>query len=231
MEDYDISNSNVPHSITATSIDSLPEITKVTQFYFKIYFILISIVSFILGLKIIYERDNYLIKEFEEYNLLYIFIIIYTFGFFSALILSFVISFLIYLISKIIFCFKKRKEINNELDLLIEEDKKISFISYSFGILIVMLIILYLLVIIYGIYLLVILKKDKYYKDYIHYFYIYCFIILNIFIGISLFFIFIFVLCCSKNKESIRQKKIQISEEKINNVKHEIKEAFDQYHF
>ena len=71
------------------------KLQKTLNFVFKIYFILISIVSFILGLKIIYERDNYIIKEFEEYNLLYIFIIIYTFGFFSALILSFVISFLI----------------------------------------------------------------------------------------------------------------------------------------
>ena len=230
MEDFDVSNSNVPKSITATSIDSIPEISRNTQSCYNIFFILISIISLILGIKLLIEKETYLLKEFEHYNLLYFFVIVYTFGFFTALLLSIILSLLIYLIWNIILCFKKRRQINSELDLLISEDQKISIISYTFGILIVMLILLYLIAIIIGIYLLLKIKKNSRYKDYIHYFLVYCFILLNILIGCSLFFIFLFVLFCIKPKESsIRQKNYKINDIQLHNIENEIQEAFEQY--
>jgi hypothetical protein len=229
MEEFEVTNSNVPKSITATSIDSIPELSRNTQTCYNIFFILISIISLILGIKLFIEKETSLLKEFEHYNLLYFFVIVYTFGFFTALLLSIILSLLIYLIWTIILCFKKRIQINSELDLLISEDQKISIISYTFGILIVMLILLYLIAIIIGIYLLLKIKKNSRYKDYIHYFLVYCFILLNILIGCSLFFIFLFVLFCIKPKESIRQKNYKIDDRKLHNIENEIQEAFEQY--
>ena len=229
MQDFEVSNSNVPQSISVSSIDSVPEISKANQFCFKVFFICVSIVSLILGIKLLIEKEIYILKEFEEYNFLFVYIVIYSFGFLTSLFFSISISLVIYLISKIIFCFKKRKEIKNELDALIEEDVKISFISYSFAILIIMLILLYLFGVIFGIYLLVKIQKNKYYKDYIHYFWVYCFIVLNIFIGFSLIFIFLYVMICSKIKASIRQKNIKINDKELNNIQKEIEEAFQQY--
>ena len=230
MEEFEVTNSNVPKSITATSIDSIPELSRNTQTCYNIFFILISIISLILGIKLLVEKETYFLKEFEHYNLLYLFVIVYTFGFITALILSIILSLLIYLLWNIILCFKKRKQIKTELDLLISEDQHISLISYTFGILIIMLIILYLFGIIIGIYLLFQIKKNSRYKDYIHYFLVYCFIILNILIGFSLFFIFLFVLFCIKPKESIRQNNYKIDDSKLHNIEHEIQEAFEQYH-
>ena len=71
-----------------------------------IFFILISIISLILGIKLLVEKETYFLKEFEHYNLLYLFVIVYTFGFITALILSIILSLLIFLLFIIILCFK-----------------------------------------------------------------------------------------------------------------------------
>ncbi len=56
MEDFEVSNSNVPQSISVSSIDSVPEISKANQFCFKVFFICVSIISLILGIKLLIEK-------------------------------------------------------------------------------------------------------------------------------------------------------------------------------
>ena len=59
MEEFEVTNSNVPKSITATSIDSIPELSRNTQTCYNIFFILISIISLILGIKLLVEKETY----------------------------------------------------------------------------------------------------------------------------------------------------------------------------
>lgn len=234
-DDYEIPNEiNSPKSISNDSIDSLPEINKRIQLFFKICFLVLSLISCILGIFILINKEFYLIKSFKKYYYLILFVIIYSTGTISAFLLSLLISIIMYLISFFFNIFNdkkeiiKNKEIINELDLIYQQEKN-SIISYTFSIYTVIIIIEYLLNIPYGIFLILELIQDEKYKVYKSYFFLYGFICLNILIGISLLIIFFFSIICIKSNYSIRQNKNIIDNLDLVGVTKEVEMAFYQY--
>ena len=212
------------HDISKETINS-DNINSGDTIGFKIFFISISIVCSIFGIFLLINKDYYFSNDynFKYLNLLIIFVYVYTIGILSAIIISFVLSIFIFIILKIINCCKKKKQNNMHLGNNIDE---ISFLNLCISISTLIIIFLYLLTLLYGIFLIIKMRKNINYKDYLKFFFLYSFIIINILLGLSLFIKFLKKLF-TKQKTSNRVKHYKLEEEYIENIEKEINQAFN----
>jgi hypothetical protein len=212
------------HDISKETINS-DNINTEDTVGFKIFFISMSIVSSIFGIFILFNKDYYFSNDykFKYLNLLIIFVYVYTIGILSAIIISFVLSIFIFIILKIINCCKKKKQNNMNLGNNIDE---LSFINLWISISTLIIIFLYLLTLLYGIFLIIKMRKNINYKDYLKFFFLYSFIIINILLGFSLFILFLKKLF-TKQKTSNRVKHYKLEEEYLENIEKEINQAFN----
>ena len=212
------------HDISKETINS-DNINTEDTVGFKIFFISMSIVSSIFGIFILFNKDYYFSNDykFKYLNLLIIFVYVYTIGILSAIIISFVLSIFIFIILKIINCCKKKKQNNMNLGNNIDE---LSFINLWISISTLIIIFLYLLTLLYGIFLIIKMRKNINYKDYLKFFFLYSFILINILLGLSLFIKFLKKLF-TKQKTSNRVKHYKLEEEYIENIEKEINQAFN----
>ena len=212
------------HDISKETINS-DNINTEDTVGFKIFFISMSIVSSIFGIFILFNKDYYFSNDykFKYLNLLIIFVYVYTIGILSAIIISFFLSIFIFIILKIINCCKKKKQNNMHLGNNIDE---ISFLNLCISISTLIIIFLYLLTLLYGIFLIIKMRKNINYKDYLKFFFLYSFIIINILLGFSLFILFLKKLF-TKQKNSNRVKHYKLEEEYLENIEKEINQAFN----
>ena len=212
------------HDISKETINS-DNINTGDTIGFKIFFISMSIVCSIFGIFLLINKDYYFSNDynFKYLNLLIIFVYVYTIGILSAIIISFVLSIFIFIILKIINCCKKKKQNNMNLGNNIDE---LSFINLWISISTLIIIFLYLLTLLYGIFLIIKMRKNINYKDYLKFFFLYSFIIINILLGFSLFILFLKKLF-TKQKTSNRVKHYKLEEEYIENIEKEINQAFN----
>ena len=212
------------HDISKETINS-DNINTGDTIGFKIFFISMSIVCSIFGIFLLINKDYYFSNDynFKYLNLLIIFVYIYTIGILSAIIISFVLSIFIFIILKIINCCKKKKQNNMHLGNNIDE---ISFLNLCISISTLIIIFLYLLTLLYGIFLIIKMRKNINYKDYLKFFFLYSFIIINILLGLSLFIKFLKKLF-TKQKTSNRVKHYKLEEEYLENIEKEINQAFN----
>ena len=212
------------HDISKETINS-DNINTGDTIGFKIFFISMSIVCSIFGIFLLINKDYYFSNDynFKYLNLLIIFVYIYTIGILSAIIISFVLSIFIFIILKIINCCKKNKQNNMNLGNNIDE---LSFINLWISISTLIIIFLYLLTLLYGIFLIIKMRKNINYKDYLKFFFLYSFIIINILLGFSLFILFLKKLF-TKQKTSNRVKHYKLEEEYLENIEKEINQAFN----
>ena len=212
------------HDISKETINS-DNINTEDTVGFKIFFISMSIVCSIFGIFLLINKDYYFSNDynFKYLNLLIIFVYVYTIGILSAIIISFFLSIFIFIILKIINCCKKKKQNNMHLGNNIDE---ISFLNLCISISTLIIIFLYLLTLLYGIFLIIKMRKNINYKDYLKFFFLYSFIIINILLGLSLFIKFLKKLF-TKQKTSNRVKHYKLEEEYIENIEKEINQAFN----
>ena len=104
---------------TVNSIDSSPEFQHKT--YLSKTILLMSFLSLIIGLYILFNQSYYLNKDYNFSNLktLYYYIIIYTLGLFGVIIISFCLALIIKLMSSIKKCLKSNKIDNEKENILI----------------------------------------------------------------------------------------------------------------
>ena len=212
------------HDISKETINS-DNINTGDTIGFKIFFISMSIVCSIFGIFLLINKEYYFSNEykFKYLNLLIIFVYVYTIGILSAIIISFFLSIFIFIILKIINCCKKKKQNNMHLGNNIDE---ISFLNLCISISTLIIIFLYLLTLVYGIFLIIKMRKNINYKDYLKFFFLYSFILINILLGLSLFIKFLKKLF-TKQKTSNRVKHYKLEEEYIENIEKEINQAFN----
>ena len=212
------------HDISKETINS-DNINTGDTIGFKIFFISMSIVCSIFGIFLLINKDYYFSNDynFKYLNLLIIFVYVYTIGILSAIIISFFLSIFIFIILKIINCCKKKKQNNMHLGNNIDE---ISFLNLCISISTLIIIFLYLLTLLYGIFLIIKMRKNINYKDYLKFFFLYSFILINILLGLSLFIKFLKKLF-TKQKTSNRVKHYKLEEEYIENIEKEINQAFN----
>jgi hypothetical protein len=212
------------HDISKETINS-DNINTGDTIGFKIFFISMSIVCSIFGIFLLINKDYYFSNDynFKYLNLLIIFVYVYTIGILSAILISFVLSIFIFIILKIINCCKKKKQNNMNLGNNIDE---LSFINLWISISTLIIIFLYLLTLLYGIFLIIKMRKNINYKDYLKFFFLYSFIIINILLGFSLFILFLKKLF-TKQKNSNRVKHYKLEEEYLENIEKEINQAFN----
>ena len=215
---------------TVNTIDSLPEFNN--KLYLSKIIVAISCSSLILGIYIIINKSYYFNDKFD---LLYYYIIIYTFGLFGLLFISFLITLVIKLIKK---CSKSQN--NDNIKLL--EDKEIFFdenfndniilneienidnieiIPYTLSICIFLGIILYIFGFPFSFYLIYLFFKNDFY------FFIIClFIFINDISGA----IFLFILIAfirTKTDNSLRKMSFYYDEDNLITAYNEVKDAIN----
>ena len=218
---------------TVNTIDSLPEFNN--KSYLSKIIIGISCSSLILGIYIIINKSYYFNYKF---NLLYYYIIIYTFGLFVLFFFFFIITLILKLIKK---CFKSKNNDNINTIKLIEEKEilldenyndnillneidnidNIEIIPYTLSICIFLGIILYVVGFPFSFYLIYLFIK------YHFYFFIIClFIFINDISGA----IFLFILIAfirNKTPNSLRKMSFYYDEDNLMAAYNEVKDAIN----
>ena len=226
---------------SVNSVISMPEFHD--NSYLGKIIIIISILSLILGLYILFNSSFYFNPnyKFKHNSLFYYYILIYTFGLLGLLLLSFCVTLIIKLIISCKKVFKSNDEVNNELlderEIILEDDNNILFnelenadnitiIPYTLTICIFLSIILYLIGFPFSFYLIYILRQNIFYRKLKEFILIYLFIIFNDISGA----IFIFVLITlfrTKSQNSFRKMKYSFDEENLMTAYKEVKDAIN----
>jgi len=238
MEEIRNQNINEERNIrsSSSSINSNPELKDRKVFYLRILLIIINITSLISGFYIMNDRLYYLSPKynFEYFNTLYAFIMIYSLGMIAALIFSFLLTLIIKIFSCIFNVFKSETLINNE-DKLSENSIRyinahsndISCIPYTLTIFVISSVVIYFLSLPYSIFILIFLTRNENYSNCKNFSLLYFFIIINTIGGIILFYILI-VIISAKRQGSYRKKILFIDEDNLNNLRNEIRGAMQQ---
>ena len=236
----DKNNNTHMRKYTINSIDSFPEFRN--KLYLSKIIISISILSLILGVYILIKGNYYFNPNynFTSLNFLYYYIIIFTFGLFGILFLSFLITLFIKLFIAIKKCFKSRNKDIIEKEILLEENNinnnislreienadNIGLIPYTLSIGIFLNIILYVFGFPCSFYLIYCLIKNDIYSNFIDFFLIYLFIVINnISGGIFLFILFAFIR--NRTYNSLRKMSFNYDEDNLMAVYKEVKDAIN----
>ena len=224
------------------SFDSIQEMSYRKEYYFRYSLIIINILSLITGIYILYNREFYLSKDykFSNYNSLYIFIIAYTLGMISALILSFFIA----LIAKLIYFFKNKKQNNPENDIpnrnlfnneegphsrislfiLDNRPNEVAIIPFTLSYFIALTIGLYFIALPYSFCLIINLLKNQFYSKFVTFFWLYFFLLINLIAG-SIMIIVLFYMVFKKRSGSVRKLEYPVDNNNIENIREEVREA------
>ena len=236
----DKNNNMYMRKYTINSIDSFPEFRN--KLYLSKIIISISILSLILGVYILIKGNYYFNPNynFTSLNFLYYYIIIFTFGLFGILFLSFLITLFIKLFIAIKKCFKSRNKDIIEKEILLEENNinnnislreienadNIGLIPYTLSIGIFLNIILYVFGFPCSFYLIYCLMKNDIYSNFIDFSLIYLFIVINsISGGIFLFILFAFIR--NRTYNSLRKMSFNYDEDNLMAVYKEVKDAIN----
>ena len=236
----DKNNNMYMRKYTINSIDSFPEFRN--KLYLSKIIISISILSVILGVYILIKGNYYFNPNynFTSLNFLYYYIIIFTFGLFGILFLSFLITLFIKLFIAIKKCFKSRNKDIIEKEILLEENNinnnislreienadNIGLIPYTLSIGIFLNIILYVFGFPCSFYLIYCLMKNDIYSNFIDFSLIYLFIVINsISGGIFLFILFAFIR--NRTYNSLRKMSFNYDEDNLMAVYKEVKDAIN----
>ena len=220
-------------------MDSIQEISNKKEYYFRISLILINIMSIIIGIYIINHRDFFLNSDYKfiNYISLYAFVIIYTLGMLSALILSFLIA----IFAKFINLFRNKKENNsiNDLPELINNDQphsrisefiiknkqnEVALIPFTLSYFIAITIGLYFIALPYSFCLIINLLRNETYSKISEFFCLYFFLIINFFAGLIMIIV-LFSMVFIKRSGSVRKFDYPVDNNNIENIRAEVKEA------
>jgi hypothetical protein len=220
------------------SFDSVQEISSKNRYNLSFSLIIINIFTFILGIYILYNNNYYLNPDYKFSNhiSLYVFIIMYSSGMLSALIISFLFS----LIAKLIFQF-----INNnnspdkpKLDLINSENEhtrlsifvlnnkqnEIALIPFTFSYFIIFTIAIYFIALPYTFILLIKLFQNDFLCKVFSFFLLYLFLIINLFAGLIMVLV-LFYIVFVKKRGNVRKQDFNIDNSNLDNIKNEIRNA------
>ena len=223
---------------TFNSIDSAPEFQQRT--YLSKIIMLMCFLSLIIGIYILLNKSYYLNENYNysHIKILNNYILIYTFGLFCILIISFLLALMIKLIS--LTCFKSKRNDNNIdnneneeeneddifLSQILQNADNISIIPYTSTIFVILTILVYVCGFPFSWFLIYGLVTNTFYSHIFQFFLLYCFIFINSVSGA----IFIFVLICFirvKRYNSLRKTSFSYDEDNLLAVYKEVKDALD----
>lgn len=221
-------------NISRSSLDSIPEMRDNHESYIRTALVLLNTISLLVGIYILYYKDYYLNNKFNfpDYTSLFIFIIIYTPGMLTALLLSFLISLGI----KIFYKIKQEPNrdsslVDNEIDhssnsftRIKKNSDDIGLIPYTLTIFIVLTIGIYVISFPYSLCLFIALLRDKNYGKFSQFFGLYFFLFINALAGILFLYVF-YLMVFLKRIRSVRHPKIPVEDENVERLRSEIRGA------
>ena len=226
------------------SFDSVQEMSSKNRTLIGLSLIIINIISFILGIYILYNNDYYLNPEFHFSNRvsLYVFTILYSSGMLSALIISFVFSLIVKLIYKYINNNnspdnngkEKLDLINSENDqtslsffIINKKHNEIALIPFTLSYFIIFTIVIYFIALPYAFILIIKLFQNDFLRKIFSFFLLYLFIILNLVAGLILV-LFLFYIVFVKKRGNVRKQEYNIDNSNLDNIKNEIRNAMQK---
>ena len=223
------------------SFDSIQEISYNKEKYIRISLIFINIISLITGIYILNHSDFYLNPDykFQNHRALFVFIIVYMIGMISALIISFFIA----LIAKIIHYFKYKNQndynsnIQNEnlenneqfhnriADFIInKKQSEFALIPFTLSYFIAVTLGLYFIVLPYSFFLIINLLRNETYSNFISFFWLYLFLIINLLAGLIMT-ISLFYMVFAKRSGSVRKFDYPVDNDNIENIREQVRNA------
>ena len=220
------------------SFDSVQEISSKNRYLLSLSLIVINIFTFILGIYILYNSHYYLNSDYKFSNhiSLYVFIIMYSSGMLSALIISFLFS----LIAKLIFKFinNNNSSDKSKLDLISNENEhtrlsifvlnnkqnEIALIPFTFSYFIIFTIAIYFIALPYAFILLIKLFQNDFLCKVFSFFLLYLFMFLNLFAGLIMVLV-LFYIVFVKKRGNVRKHDYSIDNSNLDNIKNEIRNA------
>ena len=236
-EDEKSKNTDIP------SLNSVIEINSKNRSLFSITLFSINVISFIFGVYILYHNDYYLNPEYKFVNQisLYIFIIIYTLGMLSSLILSFLFA----LVMKIIIHYKNNNNNNNSnLELIANEEvrssvhtpissfilnnkqNEIALIPFTLSYFIAFTIGIYLVALPYAFLLITYLFQNEFFCKVFSFLLLYLFMLINLCAGLINAVVLIYLVFVKK-RGNIRKMEYNIDNKNIENIRNEIRNAMN----
>jgi hypothetical protein len=227
---------------TVNSIDSAPEF-KQNPYLSETIFI-ISFFSLLIGAYILYNNIYYLNPQydFSSYDILYYYIIIYTFSLIGVLFIAFALSLIIKVFSSIKKCIKSKKYEDQREEILIENEDisdddnflsqilqnadNISMVSYTFTLCVLLTIILYVAGFPVSWYLIYCMAKNRVYSKFYNFILLYLFIFFNSVAGAVFIFVLI-IFIRAKRKTSLRKLSFTYDEDNLMAIYKEVRDAID----
>jgi len=227
---------------TVNSIDSAPEFQK--NPYLSETIFLISFFSLLIGAYILYNKIYYLNPQydFSSYDMLYNYILIYTFSLIEVLIIAFIFSLIIKLFSSIKKCIKSKKNEDQREEILVENEDisdddnflsqilqnadNISLVPYTFTLCVLLTIILYVAGFPVSWYLIYYMVTNSVYSNFYNFILLYLFIFLNSVAGAVFIFVLI-IFIRAKRKTSLRKLSFTYDEDNLMAIYKEVKDAID----
>lgn len=243
-EDEKSKNTDIP------SLNSVIEMNSKNRSLFSITLFSINVISFIFGVYILYHNDYYLNPEYKFVNQisLYIFIIIYTLGMLSSLILSFLFA----SIMKIIIHYKNNNKKsmnfnnnnNSNLELIANEEvrssvhtpissfilnnkqNEIALIPFTLSYFIAFTIGIYLVALPYAFLLITYLFQNEFFCKVFSFLLLYLFMLINLCAGLINAVVLIYLVFVKK-RGNIRKMEYNIDNKNIENIRNEIRNAMN----
>ena len=229
------------------SLNSVIEMSSKNRSLISLTLFSINIISFIFGVYILYHNDYYLNPEYKFVNQisLYIFIIIYTLGMLSSLILSFLFA----SIMKIIIHYKNNNKKsmnfnsnNSNLELISNEEvhssvhtpissfilnnkqNEIALIPFTLSHFILFTIGIYLIALPYAFLLITYLFQNEFFCKVFSFILLYLFVLINLCAGLINAIVLIYLVFVKK-RGNIRKMEYNIDNKNIENIRNEIRNA------
>ena len=232
------------------SLNSVIEMSSKNRSLISLTLFSINIISFIFGVYILYHNDYYLNPEYKFVNQisLYIFIIIYTLGMLSSLILSFLFA----LVMKIIIHYKNNNKKsmnfnnnnNSNLELIANEEvrssvhtpissfilnnkqNEIALIPFTLSYFIAFTIGIYLVALPYAFLLITYLFQNEFFCKVFSFLLLYLFMLINLCAGLINAVVLIYLVFVKK-RGNIRKIEYNIDNKNIENIRNEIRNAMN----
>ena len=232
------------------SLNSVIEMSSKNRSLISLTLFSINIISFIFGVYILYHNDYYLNPEYKFVNQisLYIFIIIYTLGMLSSLILSFLFA----SIMKIIIHYKNNNKKsmnfnnnnNSNLELIANEEvrssvhtpissfilnnkqNEIALIPFTLSYFIAFTIGIYLVALPYAFLLITYLFQNEFFCKVFSFLLLYLFMLINLCAGLINAVVLIYLVFVKK-RGNIRKIEYNIDNKNIENIRNEIRNAMN----
>ena len=239
MEEMNVEDQKKSTNYSRPSLDSIQEISYKKENYIRISLILINIISLITGIYILNHRDFYLNPDykFQNYKSLYVFIIVYMLGMLAALFLSFLIA----ITAKLIYYFKNKKqnefiiqnenmENNEQFNTRITEfiinnrQNEVAIIPFTLSYFIAVTIGIYFIALPYSFFLIINLFRNDSYSQFITFFWLYFFLLINLIAGGIMVFA-LFYMVFAKRSGSVRKIEYPVDDDNVENIRAQVRDA------